>query len=72
VCFEALENSYCKKLASELSDWANLRPIGKLQTLPKFLGYFFHSEEYSIILLKMCWARFRAIFSQTHLVTMVW
>jgi hypothetical protein len=35
-----------------------------------FLGYFFYWKKFALILKKMCWATFWAIFSQTHLVTL--
>jgi hypothetical protein len=38
---------------------------------PHFLSTFSKSNDYVLILTKMGWATFWAIFSQTHLVTLV-
>jgi hypothetical protein len=37
---------------------------------PNFLPTFFHGKRYALILTNMGWATFRAIFSQTHMVTL--
>jgi hypothetical protein len=42
----------------------------KLQKKPTLLYYFLRSKIYVVMLTKMCWATFWAIFSQTHLVTL--
>jgi hypothetical protein len=42
--------------------------FGKLLKQPKTLGYFLSRK---LILTKMAWATFWAIFSQTHLVTLI-
>jgi hypothetical protein len=38
---------------------------------PASWGYFFHGCGYALSLTKMAWASFRAIFSQTHKVTLI-
>jgi hypothetical protein len=40
------------------------------RSVAHILGYFFHSASYALILTKVGWAEFWAIFSQTHLVTL--
>jgi hypothetical protein len=56
--------------------WGEFSPIGRLLTLgtnlkiievTKILGYFFHGTSCVLILKKMGWARFWAIFSQADL-----
>jgi hypothetical protein len=43
----------------------------KQQKTPYFRANFFHHESYVLILAKMSWAIFWAIFSQTNMVTLV-
>jgi hypothetical protein len=61
--------------------WANLSLLGNClffgsflmiyRSSPKIWATFFHGKSSALLLIKMGWAKFCVIFSQTHLVALV-
>jgi hypothetical protein len=78
--FVGIDTTATLKLENRVTGLAQFSPFGRLFSLGRFLkclscskfwDSFLHRRSYELILTKKGWAKVWALFSQTHLVTLL-